>query len=56
LIKNKNAFDKKTTDTRYFFIDEEQIGNQPIQNAMFELPQSQIKSDTFAMMNFLDVE
>lgn len=56
LIKNKDAFTKKTTDSRYFFIDEEAIGTQPIQNAMFELPQSQIKSDTFAMMDRLTNE
>lgn len=56
LIKNKNILKEKTTDTRYLFVDEEAIGNNPIQNAMFELPQSQIKWDTFAMMNALDSE
>jgi hypothetical protein len=38
------------------FVDEEAIGNNPIQNAMFELPQSAIKSDTFSMMNMIDSE
>jgi hypothetical protein len=56
LIKNKEELRKKTTDTRYLFVDEEAIGNNPIQNAMFELPQSQIKSDTFAMMDRIDAE
>jgi len=56
LIKNKDDLKKNTTETRYIYIDEDAIGNQPLQNAMFELPQSQIKTDTFNMMNFLDTE
>lgn len=56
LIKNKEEFKKKTFDPRYFFIDENEIGTQPIQNAMFELPQSQIKADVWNMMNWIDSE
>lgn len=56
LIKNKDDLKKQSTETRYIFVDEDAIGNQPVQNAMFELPQSQIKTDTFTMMNFLDQE
>ena len=56
LIKNQDEFKKKSTNTRYFFIDEDAIGTQPIQNAMFELPQSQIKWDTWAMMNAIQAE
>jgi len=54
LIKNKDEFKKKSTDTRYFFVDEDTIGNNPIQNAMFELPQSQIKWDTFNMISAIE--
>lgn len=56
LIKNKDDLKKQSTETRYIFVDEDAIGNQPVQNAMFELPQSQIKTDTFTMMDFLDNE
>jgi len=56
LIKNKEELKKKTTDTRYLFVDEEAIGNNPIQNAMYELPQSQIRWDTFSMINSIDAE
>lgn len=56
LIKNKDEFKKKTSEPRYFFLDEETIGTQDIRNAMAELPQSQIKTDTFNMINFLDNE
>lgn len=56
LIKNKEELNKPTTDRRNIFVDEEAIGNNPIQNAMYELPQSQIKSDTFTMMDRIDAE
>lgn len=56
LIKNKDELNKPSTDRRNIFIDEEAIGNNPIQNAMYELPQSQIKSDTFTMMDRIDAE
>ena len=56
LIKNKAELEKKTTNTRYLFVDEDAIGNNPIQNAMYELPQSQIKQDTFTMANALQWE
>lgn len=51
LIKNRDALKKQAIETRYIEIDEDTIGDLPLQNAMYELPQSQIKSDTFAMMN-----
>ena len=56
LIKNKEELQKKTRDQRYLFIDENEIGTQPIQNAMYELPQSQIKADVWNMMSWLDNE
>ena len=56
LIKNKEELQKKTFDQRYLFIDENEIGTQPIQNAMYELPQSQIKTDVWNMMSWLDNE
>jgi hypothetical protein len=56
LIKNKEELKKKTWDQRYLFIDENEIGTQPIQNAMYELPQSQIKADVWNMMSWLDNE
>ena len=56
LIKNKEELQKKTFDQRYLFIDENEIGTQPIQNAMFELPQSQIKTDVWNMMSWLENE
>ena len=56
LIKNKDELNKPSTDRRNIFVDEEAIGNNPIQNAMYELPQSQIKSDTFTMMDRIDSE
>ena len=56
LIKNKEELKKKTFDQRYLFIDENEIGTQPIQNAMFELPQSQIKTDVWNMMSWLENE
>lgn len=56
LIKNKDELKKKTFDQRYLFIDENEIGSQPIQNAMYELPQSQIKADVWNMMSWLDNE
>ena len=56
LIKNKEELQKKTFDQRYLFIDENEIGTQPIQNAMYELPQSQIKTDVWNMMNWLENE
>jgi len=56
LIKNKEELQKKTFDQRYLFIDENEIGTQPIQNAMYELPQSQIKTDVRNMMSWLENE
>ena len=56
LIKNKEELQKKTFDQRLLFIDENEIGTQPIQNAMYELPQSQIKTDVWNMMSWLDNE
>ena len=56
LIKNKEELQKKTFDQRYLFIDENEIGTQPIQNAMYELPQSQIKTDVWNMMSWLETE
>jgi hypothetical protein len=56
LIKNKEELQKKTFDQRYLFIDENEIGTQPIQNAMYELPQSQIKTDVRNMISWLDNE
>lgn len=56
LIKNEKELKKSTNDTRYIFVDEDNIGDMPLQNAMVELPQSPIKSDTFSMMNAIDVE
>ncbi len=56
LIKNEKELKKSTNDTRYIFVDEDNIGDMPLQNAMIELPQSPIKSDTFAMMNAIDAE
>ena len=56
LIKNKEELKKKTFDQRYLFIDENEIGTQPIQNAMYELPQSQIKTDVWNMMSWLETE
>lgn len=53
LIKNRDVLKKQAIEPRYIEIDEDTIGDLPLQNAMFELPQSQIKSDTFAMMNAL---
>ena len=56
LIKNKEELQKKTFDQRLLFIDENEIGTQPIQNAMYELPQSQIKTDVWNMMSWLENE
>ena len=56
LIKNKEELRKKTFDQRYLFIDENEIWTQPIQNAMYELPQSQIKTDVWNMMSWLENE
>ena len=56
LIKNKEELQKKTFDQRYLFIDENEIWTQPIQNAMYELPQSQIKTDVWNMMSWLENE
>lgn len=56
LIKNKEDLKKSTAETRYIFIDEDNLGDNPIQNAMYELPQSPIKADTFSMINALDAE
>ena len=56
LIKNKDELRKKTFDQRYLFIDENEIWTQPIQNAMYELPQSQIKTDVWNMMSWLETE
>jgi len=56
LIKNKEELQKKSFDVRYLFIDENEIGTQPIQNAMYELPQSQIKTDVWNMMSWLESE
>lgn len=56
LIKNKEELKKKTFDQRYLFIDENEIWTQPIQNAMYELPQSQIKTDVWNMMSWLETE
>ena len=56
LIKNKEELQKKTFDQRLLFIDENEIGTQPIQNAMYELPQSQIKTDVWNMMSWLETE
>lgn len=56
LIKNKEDLNKSTTDRRNIYVDEDAIGNNPLSNAMFELPQSQIKSDTFTMMDRIDSE
>jgi hypothetical protein len=56
LIKNKEELKKKSVGTRYLFVDEAAIQEQPLTNAMYELPQSAIRQDTFAMMNFLASE
>lgn len=57
LIKNKDAFNKSTFDTRYFFLDEEAVdSNTRLQDAMMELPQSQIKTDVYNMINFVEKE
>jgi hypothetical protein len=57
LIKNKDAFNKSTFNTRYFFLDEEAVDSQTrLQDAMMELPQSQIKTDVYNMVNFVEKE
>jgi len=56
LIKNKEELKKKSVGTRYLFVDEAAIQEQPLTNAMYELPQSAIRQDTFTMMNFLTSE
>jgi hypothetical protein len=52
LIKNKNDILKPTTTGRNIFVDT----NEPLGNVGIEIPRSQIKADTFNMMNAIDNE
>lgn len=52
LIKNKNDILKPTTQGRNIFVDTQ----EPLGNVGIEIPRSQIKTDTFTMMNALDNE
>ena len=57
LISNKEDLLKPSVDTQYFWIDPKQL--QPwesINNAIAELPQTNIKTDTLSMFNFLESE
>ncbi len=52
LIKNKNDILKPTTNGRNIFVDT----TEPLTNVGFEIPKSQIKADSFNMMNAIDNE
>ncbi len=52
LIKNKNDILKPTTQWRNIFVDTQ----EPLGNVGIEIPRSQIKTDTFSMMNAIDSE
>lgn len=56
LIKNAETLKQQTVDTRYLFVDGDILMDNPIQNAMYELPQSQIKTDSFSMISAIDNE
>lgn len=52
LIKNKNDILKPTTQGRNIFVDT----NESLGNVGIEIPRSQIKADTFSMMQAIDNE
>lgn len=52
LIKNKNDILKPTTQWRNIFVDT----NESLGNVGIEIPRSQIKADTFSMMQAIDNE
>lgn len=56
LVKNKDELSKPTTDTKFIYTDENIAEETPISNALYEVPQSPIKQDTFAMIQALERE
>lgn len=56
LIKNKEAFMKKSVWPRYWFVDENISKEESLANAMYEVPRGQIHQDTFTMMNYISAE
>ena len=55
LITNKEAVLNSSPYESYIFTTQD-TENENLSNAMFELPQSQIKSDVWSMLNFIDNE
>lgn len=56
LVKNKEELSKSTTDTKLIYTDENIGEETQISNAIYEVPQSTIKQDTFAMIQALERE
>jgi hypothetical protein len=56
LVKNKDELSKPTTDTKFIYTDENIAEETPISNALYEVPQSPTKQDTFAMIQALERE
>lgn len=56
LIKNKEELNKPTTDTKYVYLNENIAEETPISNAIYELPQSQIKVDSYNMISAIEKE
>lgn len=56
LIKNKDDLNKPTVETKYVYLDENIEESTNISNALYELPQSNIKQDTFSIVNMLEKE
>jgi len=55
LFKNQKwEIEKPSVDTKYIYLDENAPQEIPIQNAIYELPESQIKQDIFTMVNVLE--
>jgi hypothetical protein len=56
LVKNKDELNKPSIDTKYIFLDENIAEETPISNAMYELPNSEIKQDVFTMIRELETQ
>lgn len=56
LIKNKEELSKPSTDVKFLYTDENIQEETPISNALYEVPQSQVKQDTFSMIQMLERE
>jgi len=56
LVKNKEELTRPSTDVKYLFTDSSVEETTPISNAVYEVPSSQIKADSFNMISAIEKE